>query len=90
LVTFPTNYHEELNKNFIKRGQEFTSASAVKRLEEAYNKWRSLPPQTQGNFNISWLRKNGNDDLYYWSSKNIPLTDLVALSTNEELKNNFR
>ncbi|MBI5229684.1 MAG: hypothetical protein HY981_00005, partial [Candidatus Magasanikbacteria bacterium] len=91
--------NQELKNSFEKQEQEepYTEASALAKLEEAFKKWQELPEETRGKLNSKWLEKNGFKGLYNWcikktsegGAKNIPLEDLVARSSNQELKNSF-
>jgi hypothetical protein len=48
-----------------------------------------MPEKERGNFNTDWLFKNFRG-LLKWSRKNIAISELVAKSNNQELKDNFK
>ena len=66
-----------------------TVESALEELEKAFEEWKALPSEKRNKFSPRWLIDNGYNGLYQWSRKNTLLPDLVKLSANAELKNNF-
>ncbi len=72
-----------------KKSEKLTAANVLPRLEAAFAIWNSLPPDQRPNFNASWLIDNGFSAIPKWCNKNIRLSELVASSTNEVLKDSF-
>ncbi|MFA6424050.1 MAG: hypothetical protein WCV83_01910 [Candidatus Magasanikbacteria bacterium] len=86
---------ENLKKNFYKQDQREHQKRSVEfslqELEEAFSKWQSLPTRTRGQFHSGWMRRNGYTPLYAWTlyQGNPSLSELVDMSKNELLKQNF-
>lgn len=81
---------ETSEKKIFQRPKNETEA--LEQLEQAFEKWRALPTSQQGPrgvFNARWLRKNGYDNLYFWTIDNVSLVNLLARTTKQELKESF-
>ncbi|MFA6548226.1 MAG: DEAD/DEAH box helicase [Candidatus Magasanikbacteria bacterium] len=86
--------NEKLRDSFEKQVQRERSSPVNKdtasyKIETAFEKWKAMPEKERGNFNTDWLFKNFRG-LLKWSRKNISISELVAKSNNQELKDNFK
>ncbi len=87
------SFNEDLKKSFSVQDQalNYTSYSALLKLEEAFATWQTLPQEERGNFTPTWLKQNGYNGILKWSriKKNASLSALVASSSNQDLKDSF-
>lgn len=72
-----------------KKSQPYTEAFVIVKLIEAFKKWKALPADNRGDFNVKWMSKNGYKGLYSWSLDHILIPNLVKKINNKELHDAF-
>lgn len=77
------------SKRIMSEAKKRTQETALLELEEAFQKWQTVPAEARSEFNVRWLQQNGYSQLYYWTYRHTALVDLVTFSDNDKLKKCF-
>ena len=55
---------QEIQEVFEKKHETYTQETALDTLEQAYEQWSNLDPETREIFNVEWLKRNGFESFF--------------------------